>query len=60
MENEAWQEVKFKYEAYQENLQASLNERIAALYKPELPDYWYCGYESHAEDLQKKLCTPIL
>ena len=34
-ENEAWKEVGFKYKAYGEKLQASLQERTAALYKPD-------------------------
>ena len=34
-ENEAWKEVGFKYKAYGEKLQASLQERKATLYKPD-------------------------
>ena len=32
-ENEAWKEVAFRYKVYEEKLQASLQERMAALYK---------------------------
>ena len=35
VENEAWNEVDLKYKAYGEKLQASLQERKDALYKPD-------------------------
>ena len=34
-ENEAWQEVGFKYKVYGEKLRASLQERAAAIYNPD-------------------------
>jgi kinetochore protein Mis13/DSN1 len=51
-ENEAWKEVCFKYKAYGERLQASLQERTAALYKPDLSIH---PETRHADEIEAEL-----
>jgi kinetochore protein Mis13/DSN1 len=59
-ENEAWKEVGFKYKAYGERLQASLQERTAALYKLDesIPPETRHADETEAE-LDKRLGSAL-
>ena len=51
-ENEAWKEVGFKYKTYGEKLQASLQERTTAFYKPDQSIH---PETRHADEIEAEL-----